>query len=1035
MRPDRRFLLVLFTVLFICSLAVFAQDSVAECANALLAAKDEAARAAWLDAHPAALTSALAAELLQRGEAAQKQRANPQTEAAFSAGLIVTRRLADRAGQARCLRGLGQLHYELARYPQATEFYRQSLSLARAAADRAGESRALQGRAQVERVLGASDDALRDYQAALALAEPLGDEKQLAGLFNGLAVVTRGMGRFDAAADYIQRAMALYDRLDDKEARAGVRLNLGDILYARGLLDDALTTYRQGLALSEQLQDQRLLGMFYNQLGLVELERNNLGAAQEYLEKSLPLKRAAGDQRALNYTLTNLGLLYYRLNDFNKALEYYRQAQASQQQAGETPALAGLHINIGSVYQAQGEHAAARAQYQQALQLSETLKRADLRAEAVQHLAEIAYDSGEKTEAWRLFEQSLALTEQYGGPYKRLRAYGNLTMYYHLEGRPAEALRMFERTIALSEEKKLGSELWFDYAVAGAALHSLKRLDEARQMLNKSIALLEAMRGELGGGQLAEPRFLRHRLLPYFELMSLALTEAQPVTALAYAEQAKARVLFDLLQHGRADVSKSMTAAERAAERRLNDAMTALNVQRQREQTRPQPAAARLAELDARLTEARLDYETYQNTLFAAHPDLRVQRGMPPPFTLATAAALLPNERTALLEYVVRDHETLLFVVTRAPQPTLQVFRLPLTGAQVQTRVREFRALLAARNLNFAATAGRLYDELLKPAAALLRGKTSLVLVPDNALWELPFEALRQTGVAGKPRYLLEDFTLARAPSLTVLVEMQKLRARRAPAAHDATLLALGNPALPVSAPASLPATTLPTGASASASALRALPTKALPQAETEVKALARLYGAAHSRIYTGADAREDRFKAEAAGADVIHLAAHGLLNDAGPLYSQIVLAQSAAGTTGPVSAGETGNSEDGLLEAWELMKLDLRADLVVLSACETGRGAVIPGEGVLGLSWALFIAGAPTVVVSQWQVDADATTAMMIEFHRQLLGHSSGAKAAALRTAALKLLRGSYRHPFYWAGFVAVGAANESRASTVPPL
>ncbi|MBI1759999.1 MAG: CHAT domain-containing protein [Acidobacteria bacterium] len=1024
MRPDRWFLLVLFTLLFICSPAVFAQDSVAECANVLLATKDEAARAAWLAAHPAALTPALAAELLQRGEAAQKQRTHPQTEAAFAAGLAVTRRLADKAGQARCLRGLGQLQYDLARYPQAAEFYRQSLELARAAADRASESRALQGLGQVKRLLGASDEALRDYQAALALAEPLGDEKQLAGLFNGLAVVTRGMGRLDAATDYIQRALALYDRLDDKEARAGVRLNLGDILYARGLLDEALTTYQRGLALSEQLQERRLLGMFYNQLGTVELERNNLGAAQDYLEKSLPLKRAAGDQRALNYTLTNLGLLYYRLNDFNKALEYYRQAQTSQQQSGETPALAALFINIGSVYQAQGEHAAARAQYQQALQLADTLKRGDLRAEAVQHLAEIAYDSGQKVEAWSLFEQSLALTEQSGSPYKRLRAYGNLAMYYYLEDRPADALRMFERAITLTAEKKLGGELWFDYAVAGAALHSLKRLDEAHQMLDKSLALLEAMRGELGGGQLAEPRFLRHRLLPYFELMSLALTEAQPVEALAYAEQAKARVLFDLLQHGRADVSKSMTETERVEERRLNEAMSALNVQRQREQMRPQPAAARLSELDAQLAEARLAYETNQDTLFAAHPDLRVQRGMPPPFTLATAAALLPDERTALLEYVVRDHETFLFVVTRAPQPALQVFRLPLTGAQVQMRVREFRALLAARNLNFVAMSGQLYDELLKPAAALLRGKTQLVLVPDNALWELPFEALRQTGGAGKPRYLLEDFTLARAPSLTVLVEMQKLRARRGPRPHDATLLALGNPAWP--ATAATPATS---SMGESAAALRALPTKALPQAETEVKALARLYGAAHSRIYTGAAAREDRFKAEAADADVIHLAAHGLLNDAGPLYSQIVLAQDTAGVIGPVSAGEPGNSEDGLLEAWELMKLDLRADLVVLSACETGRGAVIPGEGVLGLSWALFIAGAPTVVVSQWQVDADATTALMIEFHRQLRQASAATgtltKAAALRTAALKLLRGPYRHPFYWAGFVAVGAAN----------
>ena len=144
-----------------------------------------------------------------------------------------------------------------------------------------------------------------------------------------------------------------------------------------------------------------------------------------------------------------------------------------------------------------------------------------------------------------------------------------------------------------------------------------------------------------------------------------------------------------------------------------------------------------------------------------------------------------------------------------------------------------------------------------------------------------------------------------------------------------------------------------------------------------------------------------------------MHLATHGILNDAAPMYSQIVLSQSDEG-------------EDGLLEAWEIMKLNLNADLVVLSACESGRGRVGAGEGVIGLTWALFVAGSPTSVVSQWKVESTSTSQLMVEFHRNLQSKtrkSRLSKAEAWQRAALKMLRTkNFRHPFYWAGFILVG-------------
>lgn len=183
-----------------------------------------------------------------------------------------------------------------------------------------------------------------------------------------------------------------------------------------------------------------------------------------------------------------------------------------------------------------------------------------------------------------------------------------------------------------------------------------------------------------------------------------------------------------------------------------------------------------------------------------------------------------------------------------------------------------------------------------------------------------------------------------------------------------------------------------------------------LPEAGEEVKARARLYGAARSKVYVGAEAREDRVTSEAGRASILHFTTHGTLNYASQMYSYLTLA-------------EGGPNDDRLLEAWELMQLDLKAELAVLSACETARGRIGAGEGVIGFSWAMFIAGVPATVVSQWKVESASTRDLMVDFHRALISPAGATKSGALREAALKLVRNpATRHRFYWAGFVLVG-------------
>ncbi|MGH9902175.1 MAG: CHAT domain-containing protein, partial [Pyrinomonadaceae bacterium] len=258
-----------------------------------------------------------------------------------------------------------------------------------------------------------------------------------------------------------------------------------------------------------------------------------------------------------------------------------------------------------------------------------------------------------------------------------------------------------------------------------------------------------------------------------------------------------------------------------------------------------------------------------------------------------------------------------------------------------------------------------------------------------DILWETPFQALRSR----EGRFLIQTAAVSYAPSLTVLREI--VRSRRP---HSATtLLAMGNPKLDGQTVAR------------SKNVLMSAGLEPLPEAERMVKGLARLYGAKASRVYVGADAREEVLKAESGDYRVLQLATHGVLNNANPMYSHVVLAQ-----------GDDAR-EDGLLEAWEIMRMDLQADLAVLSACETARGRIGAGEGVIGLSWALFVAGTPTTVVSQWKVESSSTTELMLEFHRGL--KAGATKSEALRRAALKLMADKrHDHPFYWAGFIVVG-------------
>ncbi|HET8676985.1 MAG TPA: CHAT domain-containing tetratricopeptide repeat protein, partial [Blastocatellia bacterium] len=569
-----------------------------------------------------------------------------------------------------------------------------------------------------------------------------------------------------------------------------------------------------------------------------------------------------------------------------------------------------------------------------------------------------------------------------------------------LKGDYEHALARVQRSAEIERKISSLSRLSDSLTFAGQAYQAMGRTDEARRAFEEAIALIETLRTQAAGGEQEGQRYFEENVSPYYAMVELLVSQNRPEEALRYAERAKGRVLLDVIRGGRANITKALTAQEREQEKRLAQDISTLNRQLLYEGARSQPDPTRNADLKARLEKARLARAEFQNRIYAAHPELRVQRGEAPEFKPVEAAALFADSNTSLLEYAVTDDATYLFALTKPIAKTsvdLKVYKIPVKRKQLSSMVESFRQTLATRDPAWRKPARELFDLLLKPAAAQLQGKTSIVIVPDDRLWELPFQAL----MPNANRHLIEDSAISYAPSLTVLREMMAQRSKRkASTPATAELFALGNPAPGKQTVERVKLT------------LRNEKLDPLPQAEREVKALAELYGSAQSKVYVGAEAREETAKSEASRYRVLHFATHGILNDASPMYSNLVLTQASA-------------AEDGLLEAWELMNMDLRADLVVLSACETARGRVGAGEGVIGLSWALFVAGSPTTVVSQWKVASASTAQLMLEFHKNLNPAPSRAtKAGALRAAAMKLMKTSeYRHPFHWAGFIVVGS------------
>ncbi|HSE43211.1 MAG TPA: CHAT domain-containing protein [Acidobacteriota bacterium] len=968
--------------------------------SSLINTKNEQERETLLRSNQLFGKDELCKALISRSEEFRIQSKYKEAGIAAELSLKIAEGNKDSDELSRAIFQIGKVHYYKSEYKIALDYFQRSLKLREENGDESEVAEALTFIGNAYRQQSLAAEARTYYEKALVAAETAFSPAETARTLNSLCFLDQLEFQYDRAAEDCAKSLSIRRQLGNKEALAESLMAQGRLSYLLNHYEDSVEQYSESLNLYEELQYPYYISVLNSSLGSIYFTEADYVRALNSFEKSLKSSEQQGDQPNIAYALRMIGEIHDAQGNYDVALDYFKRALQIFKKSIQAPVYEVAVQNlIGKAYEHKQQFAEAREWMQRALRGYENIGDKKSIAYGLHDLGTLEYSENKLQAASACFFKASELAEQARARNVRATALTDLAKIAFKKKRYQEALDFAKQASALTPEGELP---WRLFLIMGETYLAIGELEQAHQFLTQSINTLEDLRGKVAGGEEDRQRFLASRIEPFHAMVQLLIQQKNFAAALEYAERAKARVLLEVLSGSRTNIEQYLTAEERAKQNEFSTEMTALNSKFLQLNQHGSLNSKDAEQIQVKLQKVRQDRDSFYTALYATHPELRMQRGEIPQVTLSNVSEIVSDFQTALLEYTVTEDQTYLFVIRRQQkEQDIQVeqFTIPISHKNLTKQIDNFQQRISGLNLDFADLSQQLYRLLIGPAEKSIRQSKNLLIIPDAELWNLPFAAL----TSNENRFLLQDHVILYVPSIAVNNEMLKIRHKKT-FSKEHTLFAVGNPITSEKATQSLKSlyrneTLLP-----------------LPDAENEVQTLQSIYGQASSKVYIRNEAREDRFKLESNQYRILHVATHGILNDTSPLYSQLVLAPAIS-----------PKSEDGMLEAWEIMQLKLNAQFAVLSACNTGRGKIGSGEGVIGLSWALLVAGVPTAVVSYWKVESKSTSKLMIEFHRAFVNVNRGEHfpiAAALRNTALQFLdQPQYRHPFYWASFVVIGA------------
>lgn len=758
----------------------------------------------------------------------------------------------------------------------------------------------------------------------------------------------------------------------DRRAEANRLVQQGAGQFHMQQTDAAFQSWQQALQLYRTMQDGQGEVMVLSQLGLAYEALGNYDKASAYLEQLLAATRQHNNRLGEAFALSRLGEVYLALGAYARAVDSHQQSLAIAQKLNNRGAEGQEFRNLGIAYLALGEPEKAVAAHQRSFAIAQELQDQAWVGIALVDLGTAYNALGEQAKALDVLKQGLAIARQLQDRQGEISALGNLGLVYDALGQYAQAAAAHQQSLALTQTTR-------DRYAEGISLNNLGLAQfragqwlAAEKTLQACLQVLESLRANLGQNDAAKVALFEQQLRSYRTLQQILVAQQKPEAALEISEQGRARAFAELLSARRANPSP---AAPQPTPTPL-----------------PPPTIAQIQQIakarNATLVQYSIIYDQFKIGKRQEWKESQLYIWVIAPNGTLTfrTADLKPlwQQQDTTLEALVTTSQQSLGVRSRDSRSDILTTLSPAAQRQQQTQ--------QTRTLR------QLYQLLIEPIRDRLPPAPDqpIIFMPQQALFLVPFPALQSP----QGKYLVENHTILTAPSIQTLQltrpqphptpSPQNQRDRRAPL----SALIVGNP--------TMPSVSLAPGQPAR-------PLASLPGAATEASAIANLFNTA---ALIGDQGTKAAVLQHMPQAQVIHFATHGLLDDFRGLGSALALAPSP-------QAAAPQSSPNGLLTAEEILNLSLQANLVVLSACDTGRGS-IRGDGVIGLSRAFLAAGAASVLVSLWAVPDAPTADLMQAFYTNWQTKRLD-KAQALRQAMLTQMK-THPNPKDWAAFTLIG-------------
>lgn len=799
------------------------------------------------------------------------------------------------------------------------------------------------------------------------------------------------MNRYPEAAEKIQLAIAVFEenQLTDSIRLAQMYMQLGSLESLMNDFEKAESHLQIGLpVIRRNFYDRPLdLKRAYEYMFQLHRQKQEPDEMIKYMNEALAVyeqyKNNEEYERASSHCFNNLGIAYYQKQEYQKALNFYEKAAAiNSLLEGEEAILASNYVNISSALTELGRHEEALNYINQAKTIIEVAQLdQSLLAQAYSFEGDIHFNSAKYKQALASHQKALnQLTldfysdDIYANPSANDLILGSRPNYIEFLREKAKA---FEG-LATQENK-------------------LKNLQAAASTYDTLVRLIDLMRLDFDADE--SKSFLASNNKPIFEsaiATNLALYETTAAAsyktrALELAEQSKGTLLLDALSKNNLNNLSNIPAELLEEERLLRTEITYLK----QDIRYTIPAGEDAGGLRAELIQYQTQLASLNDSINATYPKLKQLRSRESLLSIERLQTEILADNQAFIQYYFGDSTLFTFYVDRNNYE-INSQQIPTNLA---TSIEQLRDLLVKREntpAEFSQLSYQLYDWLLADVLPKNENIKRLIIVPDDVLAYLPFDLLvtEATSTANfrTMNYLLKNYAISYSYSGSILVQQLARQNKGKP-----QLLAFA------------PSYETPLAPDAQVSILLRDGKYDLPGAKAEVETIG---GLVSGKVFSGKKATEALFKSVANDYRYLHLSMHGLVEDEQPMRSRLLF------------YGDTTSTQDAMLHAYELYNTSLNADMVVLSACNTGMGKLQKGEGVMSLAHAFTYAGVPSTVMSLWQVSDASTAELLTDFYKNLKVDLP--KDQALQQAKLEYLDNiramEQAHPFYWAAMLSYG-------------